>query len=108
MNALKIYRDAEWALEHNKITLGEFDERIKPLADVEAVVRCKDCIYAKTAPDDNGFFYCRVPFASTAPHEAYFYCASGIREDDVKEIEAFLREKEPFMFEWHDGGDDIY
>lgn len=46
MNALKVYRDAEWALEHNKITLGEFDERIKPLADVEAVVRCDDCGYS--------------------------------------------------------------
>ena len=74
----------------------------------DAVVRCKDCIYAKVAPDDNGYFYCGVPFAPTAPHEAYFYCASGKRKDDVKEIEAFLREKEPFMFEWHDGGDDIY
>lgn len=30
------------------------------------------------------------------------------REKSVEEIEAFLRKEEPFMFEWHDGGDDIY
>lgn len=94
MNALKIYRDAEWALEHNKITLGEFDERIKPLEDVEAVVRCKECIYAKVSPDDNGYFYCGVPFAPTAPHEAYFYCASGKREDAGKELEKLLKDIE--------------
>lgn len=29
-------------------------------------------------------------------------------EKSVEEIETFLREKEPFMFEWDDGGDDIY
>ncbi len=71
----------------------------------EVVARCKDCIYAKVASDDNGYFYCEYPFASKAPHEAYFYCASGKRKDDVKEIEAFLREKEPFMFEWGNNTD---
>lgn len=32
----------------------------------------------------------------------------SVEEMSTEEIEAFLREKEPFMFEWHDGGDDIY
>lgn len=37
MNAVEIYEKASWDLEHNKITLGEFEERIKPLYDVEPV-----------------------------------------------------------------------
>lgn len=69
-------------------------------AQPEAIVRCMECMYAMVAPDDNSYFYCKYPFASKAPHEAYFYCASGIREDAGKELEKFLREKEPFMFEW--------
>ena len=37
MNAVEIYEKASWDLEHNKITLGEFEERIRPLYDVEPV-----------------------------------------------------------------------
>ena len=37
MNAVEIYEKASWDLEHSKITLGEFEERIKPLYDVEPV-----------------------------------------------------------------------
>lgn len=37
MNAVEIYEKASWDVEHNKITLGEFEERIKPLYDVEPV-----------------------------------------------------------------------
>lgn len=39
MNAVEIYEKASWDLEHSKITLGEFEERIKPLYDVEPVRR---------------------------------------------------------------------
>ena len=37
MNAVEIYEKASWDVEHNKITLGEFEERIKSLYDVEPV-----------------------------------------------------------------------
>lgn len=54
MNAVEIYEKASWDVEHSKITLGEFEERIKPLYDVEPVkhghweqdghhVRCSEC-----------------------------------------------------------------
>lgn len=37
MNAVEIYEKASWDIEHNKITLGEFEERVKALYDVEPV-----------------------------------------------------------------------
>ena len=54
MNAVEIYEKASWDVEHNKITLGEFEERIKTLYDVEPVrhghweqdghhIRCSEC-----------------------------------------------------------------
>lgn len=45
------------------------------------VVRCMECMYAMVAPDDNGYFYCKYPFASKAPHESHFYCANGVRKE---------------------------
>ena len=74
MNAVEIYRGAESDLEHNRITLGEFDERIKPLMDVEQVVRCKDCKHYKP----HKLFQCDL-------HGAYqqrqdFFCADGERK----------------------------
>ena len=41
MNAVKIYGDALDKLEHSEITLGEFDNIIKPLEDVEIVKHAK-------------------------------------------------------------------
>ena len=37
MNAVEIYEKASWDVEHSKITLGEFEERIRALYDVEPV-----------------------------------------------------------------------
>lgn len=37
MNAVEIYEKASRDLDHSKITLGEFEERIKALYDVEPV-----------------------------------------------------------------------
>ena len=37
MNAVEIYEKASWDVKHSKITLGEFEERIKVLYDVEPV-----------------------------------------------------------------------
>lgn len=80
MNALQIYHDAEWALEHNKITLGEFDERIKPLADVEAVVRCKDCKW--NSGYGRGMYVCFCTCYKTGtPHKDDWFCADGERKD---------------------------
>ena len=78
MNAVEIYRNAESDLEHNRITLGEFDERIKPLTDVEHVVRCKDCKYWQT----NTQFCTRwsAPFATQHTSQNW-YCADAERKD---------------------------
>lgn len=37
MNAVEVYEKASWDIEHNKITLGEYEERLKSLYDVEPV-----------------------------------------------------------------------
>lgn len=37
MDGVKLYEDAAWKLEHGDITLGEFEDMIKPLRDVEKV-----------------------------------------------------------------------
>lgn len=39
MNAIKIYEDAMQELESNKITLGEFEQKIEPLKNVRENVR---------------------------------------------------------------------
>lgn len=70
MNAAEIYEKASWDLDHNKITLGEFEERIKALYDVEPVrhgrwikskaggVLCSECY--SYAPDvEKGSFTTR-------------------------------------------------
>ena len=72
MNAVEIYRNAESDLEHNRITLGEFEERIKPLTDVEHVVRCKDC-------RKRGTIMCHLWFNSPIPKDSW-YCADGERK----------------------------
>ena len=81
MNALQIYHDAEWALEHNKITLGEFDERIKPLADVEAVVRCKDCKYGQKCTNGKTTYQCFKWNSNEfgALHKQDWFCADGVK-----------------------------
>lgn len=71
MNAVEIYKNAEFDLEHNRITLGEFEERIKPLTDVEHVVRCKDCEYRRE-------WFCELDGHCHSPN---FYCANGRRKD---------------------------
>lgn len=54
MNAVEIYEEASWDVDHSKITFGEYEERIKPLYDVEPVrhghweqdghhIRCSEC-----------------------------------------------------------------
>ena len=74
MNAVEIYRKAESDIEHDRITLGEFDDRIKPLMDVEQVVRCKDCKYAEVFPM---WVICR----NNITRGLDWYCADGCRKD---------------------------
>lgn len=76
MNAVEIYEKASWDLEHSKITLGEFEERIKPLYDVEPVrhgrweryeeyswavnlaCRCQICGWIVDNTQSRAFAYC--------------------------------------------------
>lgn len=77
MNAIEIYRQAEDALEHNRITLGEFEARIEPLKDVEKVTRCKDCKWRET----NGADSTRWLPCMEIRYNDNFYCAYGERKD---------------------------
>lgn len=92
MNAVEIYRKAENDLEHNRITIGEFDERIEPLKDVECVVRCKDCKFMKprecyvgnrmgNRTETRCFCYGMLRGERVNPE---FYCAAGERKDGGK------------------------
>lgn len=38
MDAIAIMREADYKADHSEITLGEYEEMIRPLADVEPVV----------------------------------------------------------------------
>ena len=66
---------------HDGISRHMVADAIELLKEQEAVVRCMECMYATVAPDDNGYFYCKYPFASEAPHESHFYCANGVRKE---------------------------
>lgn len=74
MNAVEIYEKASWDLGHNKITLGEYEERIKPLYDVVEVVRCKDC---------KGYEVCR----NMKPISENDYCSYGERKEQTDETD---------------------
>ena len=45
MDAVKIYEEAARKVGRGEINLREFWKLIRPLRDVEAVVRCRDCKY---------------------------------------------------------------
>lgn len=84
MNAVEIYEKAVSDLEHNRITFGEFEERIEPLADVEAVVRCKDCKNASNVMEKpiHPMFGKRWCNGETKGwHSEDWYCADGERKD---------------------------
>ena len=82
MNAVEIYRDAESDLEHNRITLGEFNERIKPLTDVEHVVRCKDCRFSYVTEHNDELNTTKWACSKNyKPIRLDFYCADGERWD---------------------------
>ena len=82
MNAVEIYEKASWDLEHNKITLGEYEERIKPLYDVEPVrhgqwVEIKSWESEKHSVTDMRCNLCGKYASLVLPHKTkctYKYC----------------------------------
>lgn len=44
MDAVELLKEAERLCNNNKITIGEYEQIIAPLHDVEPVVRCKNGI----------------------------------------------------------------
>lgn len=80
MDAYEIILKAEWMLEHGDITLGEYNDIISPLRDVEAVVRCKDCYKKETVNSEEGtcFYWCLVHRHAT---DEWRYCDYGERRE---------------------------
>ena len=82
MNAVDVYEEASWDLEHSKITLGEFEERIKLLYDVEPVRHghwvdnthycgwtCSECGDHDGAKTDNYCHNCGAKMDEEQEHE---------------------------------------
>ena len=67
MDAIKEYMRIVDRLEHNEITLGEYDELCEPLRNVCEVVRCK---------------YCTKQLICY--HSDDYYCADGERRENDK------------------------
>lgn len=77
MNAVEIYEKASWDLEHSKITLGEFEERIKPLYDVEPV---RHSVWRVASADPDKEYECMN--CKKAVGWKYLYCPNcGARMD---------------------------
>ena len=80
MDAYKIVIDAERKIDHNEISVGEYNDMIEPCRDVEAVVRCKECKYWQ---DNNGGYpttECRWGHDETP--DADDFCSYGQRKEN--------------------------
>lgn len=85
MNAIEIYERASWQLERGQISIGQFDEAVAVLKDVEPVVRCKDCVCSLRLRDQlvcarisggmDGYLY-----GSSDVVKPEDYCSFGIRQ----------------------------
>lgn len=86
MNAVEIYEKAQRSLNRNEITVGEFEEQIAELKDVEPVVRCKDCdkISPSVTPIKDAV-WCRE-FRAYMPCGGF--CSYGERRNDGKPTSA--------------------
>lgn len=92
MNAVEIYEKASWDLEHSKITLGEFEERIRALYDVEPV-RHGHWVFCGVVDDIYGHgASCSVCGGYTEDNGYYCSCC-GAKMDD-----ALQRKKNPEAF----------
>ena len=70
MDAVKIIKDARWRLEVGDITREQYKELVAPLRDVEAVVRCKDCLHNRV---------CEIQYHAQAGD--LFFCGAAERKD---------------------------
>lgn len=70
MNAVEIYEEAAWDADHSKITLGEFEERIRPLYDVEPVKHGQWILHK---PFDNGRKNCNECIECSQCHTWFGY-----------------------------------
>lgn len=78
MDAVRACEKAAWKLEKGEITLGEYEELVAPLRDVEHVVRCRDC---KWWHDWNGECYAKEAQGFGHLWEADDYCSFGERKE---------------------------
>ena len=74
MTVKEIYEKAEWKLDHNEITIGEFEKIVS--ADVVEVVRCGECKHLLP----NG--ECMAFADSMIIPSASDFCSWGEREED--------------------------
>lgn len=74
MNAAKIIQEANMDLDNNRITIKEYQDRIKPFTDVECVVRCKDCQYGEKSIVPYKDYWCSFYDRYTPPE---WFCADG-------------------------------
>ena len=78
MDAVKIYEEAARKVGRGEINLMEFWKLIRPLRDVEAVVRCRDCRWWH---DWSGECYAKEAQGFGHLWEADDYCSFGERKD---------------------------
>ena len=80
MDAVKIYEEAARRVGRGEINLMEFWKIIRPLRDVEAVVRCRDCIRYRS--DDEVWGRCTVMPYRMRKND---YCSYGVIDDMRKD-----------------------
>lgn len=76
MNAVQIIRIAEFELDHGRISLEEYLNRVSGLEDVEQVVRCRNCKFwkdVKAQKEQDRWLPCME-----METERSWYCASGV------------------------------
>lgn len=93
----------KWIIDHhNPETLAGTQDSQAHMLAIEAlrqpeVIRCKDCRYWQDNNDGYPNDECRWGHEETPDPDDF--CSFAERMD----CETFLRENEPFMFEWKDG-----
>lgn len=76
MNAVQIIRIAQFELDHGRISLEEYLNRVGVVEDVEQVVRCRNCKFwkdEKAQNEQDRWLPCML-----METERSWYCASGV------------------------------